>query len=150
MSTLLDPAAREGLVRRLEGLTPDSERRFGTMSPSGMMCHLIDSFDGCLGLKTHERKVTFLGRTLIRWIALHTNLKWRPGYPTLPEFAQEHGGTPPAEFERDRQRLIRKMAEFAERASDEMVHPAFGRLTLKEWGVWGWRHVDHHTRQFGL
>ena len=150
MSTLLDPDARADLVRRLKQLTPDSERRFGTMSPGGMLCHLSDSFDGCLGRKPHDRKISFLGRTLIRWVALHTKLRWRPGYPTLPEFAQEHGGTPPAEFEADRQRLIAGMEEFAEQACDDMVHPIFGRLSREEWGIWGWRHVDHHARQFGV
>ncbi|NIP78404.1 MAG: hypothetical protein GWM90_04055, partial [Gemmatimonadetes bacterium] len=30
------------------------------------------------------------------------------------------------------------------------VHAAFGPLSRKEWGVWGYRHTDHHLRQFGL
>jgi hypothetical protein len=29
-------------------------------------------------------------------------------------------------------------------------HPMFGRLTTNEWNVWGFRHADHHLRQFGL
>ncbi|MEO6592591.1 MAG: hypothetical protein ABIO52_09730 [Gemmatimonadaceae bacterium] len=29
-------------------------------------------------------------------------------------------------------------------------HPAFGQLTPKAWGVLGYRHIDHHFRQFGV
>jgi hypothetical protein len=29
-------------------------------------------------------------------------------------------------------------------------HPAFGSLTSKQWGVLGYRHIDHHLRQFGV
>jgi hypothetical protein len=28
-------------------------------------------------------------------------------------------------------------------------HPIFGRMTLDEWMRWGYRHCDHHFRQFG-
>ena len=30
------------------------------------------------------------------------------------------------------------------------AHPIFGPLSHAEWMTWGWRHVDHHLRQFGL
>jgi hypothetical protein len=29
-------------------------------------------------------------------------------------------------------------------------HPAFGKLTARAWGVLGYRHTDHHFRQFGI
>jgi hypothetical protein len=30
------------------------------------------------------------------------------------------------------------------------VHPVFGTLSGKAWGALGWRHLDHHLRQFGV
>ena len=30
------------------------------------------------------------------------------------------------------------------------THPIFGTMSKTEWGRWGYRHVDHHLRQFGL
>jgi hypothetical protein len=32
---------------------------------------------------------------------------------------------------------------------DGPVHPLFGRLSLREWGVATFKHTDHHLRQFG-
>jgi len=29
-------------------------------------------------------------------------------------------------------------------------HPAFGPMTRREWMTWGYRHADHHFRQFGI
>ena len=29
------------------------------------------------------------------------------------------------------------------------VHPLFGRLSFREWGVATYKHTDHHLRQFG-
>ena len=29
-------------------------------------------------------------------------------------------------------------------------HQVFGELTRNEWMIWGYRHLDHHLRQFGL
>ena len=32
----------------------------------------------------------------------------------------------------------------------EASHPVFGPLTHQQWGIFVWRHVDHHLRQFGV
>jgi hypothetical protein len=29
-------------------------------------------------------------------------------------------------------------------------HPIFGQMTEKEWMRWGYLHMDHHLRQFGV
>lgn len=29
-------------------------------------------------------------------------------------------------------------------------HPAFGKLSTKDWGVLVYRHIDHHFKQFGV
>jgi hypothetical protein len=30
------------------------------------------------------------------------------------------------------------------------THPFFGPLTREEWMIWGYRHIDHHLRQFAV
>jgi len=29
-------------------------------------------------------------------------------------------------------------------------HPVFGKMTPRAWGVFAYRHMDHHLRQFGI
>lgn len=44
------------------------------------------------------------------------------------------------------------LARFAARPQSATwpMHPAFGRLSRRGWGVLSYRHVDHHFRQFGV
>jgi hypothetical protein len=74
--TLLHPDARAEILRRIESLTPESERAWGRMTAHQMVCHLCDACRAALA----ERRVPIIGtfweRTVIRWLAIHTNLKW--------------------------------------------------------------------------
>jgi hypothetical protein len=99
--TLLHPEARAEILRRIEPLTPRSERRWGRMTPHQMVCHLSDACRAALG----DRRVPVIGtlweRTVITWLAIHTNVKWPQSVRTVPEADQEIGGTRPTEFARD-------------------------------------------------
>ena len=87
----------------------------------------------------------------MRLIALRLPFKWPKGVPTMPETDQMKGGTPPGDFESDRGRLRALVDEFAgwERDGDRPPHPIFKKMSRKDWGRWGYRHMDHHLRQFG-
>lgn len=148
MSTLADPAVRESCLARLARLAPDAQRRWGRMTPQQMICHLNDSFDVGSGLKFASPATGFLQRTVTKWAALHTPIPWPHGVPTRPEIEQGAGGTPPAEWERDRAELRQRIVEFAERQTFG-VHPVFGAMSRADWLIWGYRHIDHHLRQFG-
>jgi len=151
MKTLLRDADREGVLQRISGIRTDSPRQWGRMSPGGMICHLTDAFAGCLGDLEIQDRSTFAGRTIIRFIAATVPLKWPQGVPTLPEADQERDGTPPGELEADVARLVALTHDFVERVDPRtMRHPLFGKLSKEEWGRWGYRHIDHHARQFGL
>ena len=44
--------------------------------------------------------------------------------------------------------LVERLGE-GPREGDGPVHPLFGRLSCREWGVATYKHMDHHLRQFG-
>ena len=152
MNTLRDTSTRAQLIDRLQQLRPDSPRQWGKMSAHQMVCHLSDSFLLAMSQRTVNSAGNLVTRTFVRWIALHTPLTWPKGVKTLPEVDQEIGGTKPAEFGRDVEHLVSLMAIFVRptRDFDWQVHPIFGRLSEREWLHWGYRHVDHHLRQFAL
>jgi hypothetical protein len=110
--TLLHPAGRAEILRRIEALTPESERSWGRMTAHQMVCHLSDACRAALG----ERRVPVIGtlweRTVIRWLAIHTNVKWPQGVRTVPEADQEISGTRPTEFARDVDELRRLIQRF--------------------------------------
>jgi len=116
-----------------------------------MVCHLNDSFLTAFGEKEVSPATSLFQRTVVKWIALKTPLRWPPGVKTRPEVDQEIGGTRPVEFGRDVEALSRIVERFA-REPREFAwrpHPTFGVLTDEERMPWGYLHMDHHLRQFG-
>jgi hypothetical protein len=141
------------LAARLATLNPASRRQWGQMSCGQMICHLSDAFRAPLGdgppLAPRD---TWLSRTLVKWVALSTPLPWpREKARASPEIDQVAGaGTPPGELTADVATLVELMKRFvAQDRRDRPFHAAFARLSAREWGRWGWVHVDHHLRQFG-
>jgi hypothetical protein len=141
------------ILARLEQLRPDSPRQWGRMTPNQMICHLTDSFVSMMGGKAVSDKSNFFTRSaLMKWLSLKAPMQWPHGVKTTPENDQEVGGTPPVEFETDRQKLRQAMEQFAAPQRDFafQAHPIFGTMTEEEWMIWGYKHCDHHLRQFGL
>lgn len=148
---LADPAQRAALVARLRHLVLDGQRQWGRMNPHQAVCHLSDSFRAIMGSKSASSIATPFSQTVIKWIALNAPMKWPHGVKTMPEVDQEFGGTKPVEFARDRQELEALMEQFAAKQGRALQpHPMFGRMTTEQWRRWGWRHMDHHLRQFGV
>ena len=152
MKSLVNPEDKEEVLRRLRSLRPDSVRRWGRMTPHQAVCHLSDSFKSLTGEKTVEFAGSFATRTFVKWFALRVPLKWPKGVPTRPEVDQEKGGTRPSEFASDVAELASLVAEFARAGRDfgGSRHPMFGEMSAGEWLRWGYLHMDHHLRQFGV
>lgn len=152
MKTLADESVKQELLRRVQSLRHDSQRRWGRMTPHQMLCHLNDSFKLALG----EVRLKVIGnifhRTFIKGLALYTPIPWPHGIPTMPEMDQEKQGTPPVEFTRDMAELV-TIIERIHRPTRDFAwgrHPIFNEMSDWEWLRWGYLHVDHHLRQFGV
>lgn len=149
MKTLADPKIRAACRERLDRLDPYAAPKWGRMTAPEMVCHLIDSFHVGTGEKYASPATSLLQRTLVKFFALHTPIQWPPGVPTRPEIEQGMGGTPPKIWLDDRAELLALIDSFAARKTFG-EHPTFGKMSERDWMVWGYRHVDHHFRQFGV
>jgi len=145
-----EATAVDEVIDRLGHLDAASPRRWGTMTAHEMVCHLSDSFLAVLGDRPASPAETWLSRTVVKWVALHTPLQWPHGVPTRPEVNPKALGTKPVEFARDRQKVVDLIRRFVQPTTQCGKHPGFGTLTRDEWMIWGYRHLDHHLRQFGL
>jgi hypothetical protein len=150
MNSLADPGAVDALIARLGKLHDKRPRAWGKMTAHEMLCHLNDSFEGVLGDRPISSAESWFMRTIGRRIALHTSLAWPKGTKTRPEVDQMAGGTKPTEFVRDRDKTLALLRRFAAPGARYLPHPLFGPLTREEWMIWGYRHTDHHLRQFAL
>jgi hypothetical protein len=152
LKTLARPRDVDEVLSRLRTLRPDSPRRWGRMTAHQVVCHLRDAFV----MGTDKKPVSDAGgwrqRTILKWIALYAPFNWPAGIMTRPEVDQESGGTRPTAFGEDVRALeavVHIVAKdpgfFAGRA-----HPIFGPLSPAAWLRWGYLHMDHHLRQFGV
>ena len=147
MKTLWTESARQELCERLARLDPTTQPRWGKMNCAQMLAHLTDSMRMTLGeLPTQPKggplRYPPLKQLIIYW------LPWPQGVPTAPELLARA----PESIEHETAAVQALIAGFAQ--SEDKAHwpehPAFGRLSAKDWGVLAYRHLDHHLRQFGV
>jgi hypothetical protein len=121
------------------------------MTVHQMLCHLDDSYLTAFGEKPVSPAGGLMRGPLVKFVALYVPAPWPKGVPTRPEVEQGIGGTPPADFERDRQRLLETFARFC-RSEGALAprHAIFGSMKAADWMRWGFLHADHHLRQFGV
>ena len=146
--TLWDADNRRELVDRLNRLKPDATPLWGRMNAPQMVAHLV----GWMRMANGELKTAPLHKPIrfpvVKQMVIYW-LPWPKGVPTAPELLSKARH----DFALEQASFRRYLNEY-ERAPDPKfvwpVHPAFGRLTTREWGALGYRHTDHHLRQFGV
>jgi hypothetical protein len=146
--TLWDDAARAEILRRVAALTPATRPLWGRMTAGEMLAHLVHGMSlGLGGLEARPRRSLFR-----RWPLKYLFVYWIPfpkGVPAPRELVTR--GTP-VDWEANLRALRESIAAIARRDRNGAwpPHPVFGPLSGKAWGALGWRHLDHHLRQFGL
>src|SRR6188472_1096402 len=151
MKTVGDPKVLHTLVRRLRTIGPDSPRRWGTLTPHEMLCHLGDASDMVLGARCRNTPVPERNRPLIKLLGLWSPIPWPHGRPTNPMHNPRAEGTRPSVFEKDLARAIDGVERIAVATPGVLIqaHGLFGSMSLHDWQRWAYRHINHHLRQFG-
>ena len=145
--TLWNEKDRQDLLTRISRLEPGLRPRWGKMDATQMITHLTDWMRMAAGEisskpRRHVMRYPVMKQLVIYWFP------WPQGVPTAPEL-----------LARKAEGWDQEIAELRDRISsfDKLkstggwpVHPAFGRMSTRLWGALGYRHTDHHLRQFGV
>ena len=152
LKTVANPVVHTSLIARLNSLTPESKRRWGTLTPHEMLCHLGDASEMVLRLRPRPAPVPMRRRPVVRSLGLWTPLRWPHGWQTNPSHDPRVAGTRPSEFAADLRRAMLTLEKIAAAKADalEPVHGVFGMMSTVDWQRWAFKHTDHHLRQFGL
>jgi hypothetical protein len=147
MRTAWQEEARREIIARASRVRPDTIPRWGTMSAPRMLAHIADALKMAIGdLRVAPR------RGPLRFPPLrHAIIYWIPfpkGAPTAPELLARTA----TEWDREVAGLQDLLDRFATRKPDDEwpEHPAFGKLTGRDWGALVYKHTDHHLQQFGV
>jgi len=147
LKTIWQPEAYEELLSRAARLQPNAPAQWGKMNCSRMLTHVTDGLRMVNGDLQVRPKMTPLKFTPIKQLIIH----WLPfpkGAPTAPELLART----PGDWDGEVSAFKTALQQFTARAQQQQwpEHPAFGKLSAKDWGVLVYRHIDHHFKQFGV
>ena len=147
MKSLFNPRDHRELQDRVQRLRTNQTPQWGRMSTVQMVAHLADSLRMASGeLEVAAKKVPFRYSPLKEFVLYVLPIP--KGLPTSPELIARKPGDFTAEVADLRDQLNGLVQRGAGALAPE--HPAFGRLSARQWGVLIYRHMDHHLRQFGV
>ena len=147
MGSILNDDDRTAICRRIGSVTSTSVPRWGQMDAKAMLTHLKLAALMALGeLPVVNKSKRAFQVFPMKHLILHV-IPFPKGAPTAPG----RGSTAPAPVDAIRAELVTLMERIGEgpREGYGPVHPLFGRLSFREWGVATHKHTDHHLRQFG-
>jgi hypothetical protein len=152
MKTVADSAVLEELLGRLAKVSPETARRWGTLTSHEMLCHLGDAKATVLGTRPRKGSVPLRRRRVIKWLGLWSPIPWPHGWPTNPAHNPKAEGTRPSQFESDRARVVGGLRSIGAAEADSLIpaHGFFGIMSTLDWQRWAYRHTDYHLRQFGM
>jgi hypothetical protein len=147
MKTMWNDADREELLARIDRLSDDATARWGKMTAGAMLAHITEAMKMAVGELVCKPK-----KMPIRFFPLKQLIVYVFPFPKSAPTAKElleGSDTPPARSKAELRRLI---ALFVSKKGQKQwpSHPAFGALSEKAWGALGYKHLDHHLRQFGV
>ncbi|OAB79624.1 DUF1569 domain-containing protein [Cochleicola gelatinilyticus] len=146
MKSLFDTETLSEINTRLENLSENSDRQWGTMSAGQMAKHCQGPFNIMLEKEDYGMKPNWLAKVFFKKM-LYNDKPFRKNLPTA-KFLKE---TEPRDLAVEKPKLKALLSEFeAQRDRTNWApHPGFGVFTKQQWGQLQYKHLDHHLKQFG-
>ncbi len=136
------------LANRVNSITPQSQRQWGTMTPDQMLHHLNLATGSALGYFDLPDESFFLSRTAFKWLLIDLLSEQQKGLQVPLTFK-----IPPSQhfdFQYEKKLLLEIINKACK--SNTTVnwgpHPLFGSMSDKEWGRLFTTHIDYHLKQF--
>ena len=140
----------DALCARIDSLTPNTQRLWGSMNVAQMLGHLCVPY--VQALRSGSKRAPLHIRIIMQLFYKRdmTNDKpYKQGLPTGRVMIMP----PDSQFEPNKERLKDLIRTFAAKGRpyfEGHMHSGLGKLSSAEWNNVMYKHVDHHLRQFGV
>jgi hypothetical protein len=148
MHTLFDSLTLNEVIYRIDQLKPSLQPRWGKMSVSQMMAHCQCPLKDYFGETRTKRGLMSLLFGKIAKKKLFSDKPWPQNLPTAKTFVISDERA----FEEEKVKLIQQLHKFSTEGTNisKNTHPFFGNMSSQEWGIFAYKHLDHHLKQFGV
>jgi hypothetical protein len=148
MKNLFEATSAAEIRSRVESLRPDSQKQWGAMTLAQMMSHCSAWFEMAAGVTSSPR--SFIGRIIGGMVkkSILGEGSIRRNMPTDKALIRNSD----CNFAEEQRRLIDWVHRFSSEGPEKYEthpHSFFGPMTPLEWATLGYKHLDHHLRQFG-
>jgi Protein of unknown function (DUF1569) len=150
LPNIFTEAVSNGLLARLNQLTPTSQPKWGKMNVAQMLAHCNVTYELAYENK-HPRPNAFM-RFILKVLVKQTVVGEKP-YGQNGRTAPVFMITGEKEFQSEKDRLaayIVKTQQLGQASFEGKENPGFGKLTATEWNNLFYKHLDHHLQQFGV
>ena len=144
------PVMLFALTNRINSITPQSQRQWGTMKPDQMLHHLNLATGSALGYFDLPDESYLLSRTLFKWLLVDVLSEQPKGLQIPLNFK-----IPPAkrfDFEHEKKLLLEIITKAcnSQTTANWGPHPYFGFMSENEWGRLLTTNIDYHLKQFSV
>ena len=145
---LFEPAAAQEILTRLNSIKQNTPANWGKMNAAQMMAHCTATFKNYFG-ELNIRQA-FIGKLFGKMAKkkMFSNAPVSKGLPTDPNYKISGD----KDFETEKKMLVNYINRFVTEGYTvtSRVHPFFGKMSSQEWALLGYKHMDHHLKQFGV
>ena len=148
MKSILNSRHRADILRRFDHLDPAQPALWGQLTAPRMLVHLCDQMHMQMGEQELDPIPSPANYPVLRELILYL-LPWLKGKIKGPP---EAFVTNPTQWADDLTALNELVDQFVSHGPRDRWpnHPHFGRMSRRDWGVFCYRHFNHHLRQFGV
>ncbi len=147
MDSIFAPDVLTDFKKRIDSLTPESQRQWGKMSVDQMLAHCALAVEATINGPQTKRSALSLIFGKIAKKSMFGDKEVKKNLPTDKNFVVADKRF----FEFEKQRLKNALDTLSKGGPDKIAekpHVFFGKMTAAEWDVLTCKHIDHHLRQF--
>ena len=147
---IFDRAYTQGLIQRIDALTPNTTPNWGKMTADQMLAHLNVAYD--MSFTEKYSRPNAVSKFFLKLMVKNAVVGPKP-YPkngrTAPQFIISEARN----FDEEKKKLIGyidKVRDFGKSHFEGLESHSFGPLTADEWNIMFAKHIEHHLTQFGV
>lgn len=146
--TIFDPGVREELISRIESLSNNHHAQWGKMDVLQMIDHMNIWNSWVLGKNDLSHKQSFLGKLIGKWMLKKDTKDDRPmgkGMPAGKGFIASEAND---NLEKLKEKWVSLVQAYEDFSDTYFLHDFYGKMTREQLGIFAYKHMDHHLRQF--